>query len=423
VQCPVIPYGKADLLIGLDVLEAARALDGRMNLRVAHPGRTHAVINNHKNETVLSLMGKEDFDPDQLEEFIQTKVCLGGYLSTDFANLSEKHIGSKLYVNMILLGAAYQKGWLPLSESSLIKALKSSVRKSDIDENMRAFRLGRYVVANPALLRGLLKEPTLHELIEEKAGYLSVKNSKIYRKLIDQVFRWILVPKETQYLLATTIYDLIRYGGESMAQEYVALIWKTYQKDNEKFGFRATAAVVEQLYRVMAIKDEVWVAELLTSPEKYARDHDRYKIDAARGDKISYSHYTRPRFDVGPFKFEFDIQTRDWMLKIMRHFKFLRWFLPAWHKREKDFKDWYIQLVKEFRYYENDQGYQTYLKILKSPDEARGFREIRYPLMERAMKKVELWKRELESHQYVKEIKNKYSKSPDGRRSGHPQSS
>src|SRR6185503_3556335 len=93
VSSPVIPYGKADLLVGLDLLEAARALDARINLRVAHPGRTRAIINNHKNETVLSLMGRQDFEPRKLEEVIQSKIRLGGFLSADFSRYSEEKIG------------------------------------------------------------------------------------------------------------------------------------------------------------------------------------------------------------------------------------------------------------------------------------------------------------------------------------------
>src|SRR5262249_16380834 len=138
VSTPVIPYGKADLLIGLDLLEAARALDARMNLRVAHPARTHGVVNNHKHETVLSLMGRKDFEPNKLEEVICAKIRLGGYLSADFSELSEKHLGSKLYANMMILGAAYQKGWIPLTEERIFAAIADSVREADVRPNHEA---------------------------------------------------------------------------------------------------------------------------------------------------------------------------------------------------------------------------------------------------------------------------------------------
>src|SRR5439155_23061887 len=60
-----IPYGKADLLLGVDVLEAARATDPREQFRVAHKNRTCAVLNLHKQPTVYTLLGKDDFDPEE----------------------------------------------------------------------------------------------------------------------------------------------------------------------------------------------------------------------------------------------------------------------------------------------------------------------------------------------------------------------
>ena len=48
----IIPYGKADLLLGIDILEAARAIDPREQFRVASPKHTAAVLNMHKQPTV-----------------------------------------------------------------------------------------------------------------------------------------------------------------------------------------------------------------------------------------------------------------------------------------------------------------------------------------------------------------------------------
>src|SRR5262249_7973240 len=49
---PLVPYGKADLILGIDLLEAARGLDPRGNMRVAHPERTRAVVNTALNPTI-----------------------------------------------------------------------------------------------------------------------------------------------------------------------------------------------------------------------------------------------------------------------------------------------------------------------------------------------------------------------------------
>jgi indolepyruvate ferredoxin oxidoreductase len=396
ISTPVIPYGKADLLVGLDALEAARALDARTNLRVAHPARTHAVVNTHKNETVLSLMGRQDFDPGTLENVIRAKVRLGGYVSADFSELSENYLGSKLYANMMILGAAYQKGWLPLSEASLLDAIAQSVRASDVEVNQRAFRIGRYVSAHPDMLHPEHVGETAASLVEKNASRLQQRRrfggprqAALYRERMKQAMRWMDTSPETTAFMARAVYDLIRYGGIKLADRYLELVWTTYRKDQKKFDFRATRAVVQGLYRTLAIKDEVWVAELLTSPEKYERDQKRYNLDASRGDRVKYLHYNRPRFQIGPWAIEFDVLTRDWMLRIMARFGILRRLLPMWHADEKKFQRWYVHMVERFTFFESAQDYESYAQALEVHDKARGYREIRAPRMEAAMKEAD----------------------------------
>ena len=60
---PMIPYGKADLLLGLDILEAVRGITAQSLFRVASPDRTAALVNTAKTETISTLIGKDDFDP------------------------------------------------------------------------------------------------------------------------------------------------------------------------------------------------------------------------------------------------------------------------------------------------------------------------------------------------------------------------
>ena len=94
-----IPYGKADLLLGIDILEAARAIDPREQFRVASPDRTCAVLNMHKQPTVYTLLGKEDFDPEELREEIYEHCRAGAFVRARISReLCEQRLGTKLYV-------------------------------------------------------------------------------------------------------------------------------------------------------------------------------------------------------------------------------------------------------------------------------------------------------------------------------------
>ncbi len=110
-----IPYGKADLLLGVDILEAARALDPREQFRVAHRDRTAAVLNEYKQPTVLTLLGRHDFDPAELRQEIFDHCRADLSFSRNLSDICEQRLGSKQFVNIMMLGVAFQLGLIPVS--------------------------------------------------------------------------------------------------------------------------------------------------------------------------------------------------------------------------------------------------------------------------------------------------------------------
>ena len=69
--------------------------------------------------------------------------------------------------------------------------------------------------------------------------------------------------------------------------------------------------------------------------------------------------------------------------------KFLRRLLPAWHAKEKAFRAWYFDLADQFAAPTDAASYATWLKLLRLPEEATGYREVRYPRMALAQKRAE----------------------------------
>ena len=98
----------------------------------------------------------------------------------------------------------------------------------------------------------------------------------------------------------------------------------------------------------MAIKDEIYVAYLLSREEKIRGDRDRYNVRPEMGDRMIHRHLNRPEFTFGRRTLRFHLKTRPWMLRLMRRAKFLRGMLPAWHAREKEFRAWYFALADRF---------------------------------------------------------------------------
>ena len=396
---PMIPYGKADLLLGLDILEAVRGITAQSLFRVASPSRTAAVVNTAKTETISTLIGKDDFDPETLENELQTFTNPNAYFGMDLFAVSEQLFGNKLYANMMLLGAAFQRQLIPIELEPLQIALKQMVPHADLDINMKAFTVGRRLAlelsessVNASSVKTLV---TYVEMIESKRHILERKwNGKRlaqeYVTLVEDVVKTLNIGSDSvNRTLALYIYDLVQFEDVGYARMYAEKIKQVYTRDSADYDYRATKATIRYLHKVMLIKDEVYVAHLLTSEEKLQRDKELYSVDTANGDKIRYVHLNRPHFTVMGLDIEGDIDTRNWQLNLMKRMKFLRRWLPQWHAKEKAFREWYITHVIDTFAPVDAERYKKHLRALECVEEVRGYREIRYPKMEVAKQTIE----------------------------------
>ncbi len=393
---PIIPYGKADLVLGLDILEAVRGISADSVFRVASSERTAAVVNTAKTDTIRSLIGEDSFETTDLEETIEKNTK--SYLGVNLFDISEQLFGTKLYANIMLLGVAFQRGLMPIELEPIQLALKQMVRRSDLQQNMNAFEVGRYLAVNENA-NNIMTEPMSNVLsqsyekaLEEKRYILSHKirgkhQAKIYVSLVEEIVEKLSLDDTTNRLLAIFTYDLIQFENINYARMYTKKIEQVYEKD---YGdYTATKAAIKYLHKVMLIKDEVYVSHLLTSKEKLARDKIRYNVDEKNGDKIRYLHLNRPHFKVLGIDIQHDIDTRNWMLHLMKRMKFLRRLLSQWHAKEREFREWYIREVIDTFSPNDEEKYANHVQAIECVDNVRGYREIRYPTMEKAKQTVE----------------------------------
>lgn len=387
---PVIPYGKTDLLLGLDLLEASRCIDPQGTQRIAHPQRTSAIVNSALQPTVRVLMGQDQPSPEEWEKMLAKKIRTGRYWSADVSAVSERFFGTKLYANVILLGAASQRGELPLPSSTLESAIEASVPAEERAENLRAFQVGRLLVGSPDAFEWPEMKYSLATFIDEKASFLKEDLGSLvaddYRSLVQASAHRLGLEESGNLRLALRVYELIRYDGLALAQQYLHRVEKVAAIDRMDAGRRATRAVIENLFRVLAIKDEVYVSYLLTSREKQRRDQRRYGLDPSSGDRLEIVHLNKPEFVIWGKRFRWSMRTRLWQLRLMRSMKFLRRWLPEWHRGEKDFRDWYLSLVDQFSK-ATPNTYDLWLQLLQLPSEVRGYREVRVASMAAARAK------------------------------------
>ena len=388
-----IPYGKADLLLGIDILEAARATDPREQFRVASPDRTCAVLNMHKQPTVYTLLGRQDFDPDALREEIYSHCREDHSYAKNLAEICEQRLGSKQFANIMMLGVAFQLGLIPVSAHSIAWAIKDSIKR-DHRKNLKAFNIGRKLALEPRALPRKPEPDTWEHLVTNKLRILRKTRlfgrawSMRFEQLVQHAMKQMRdLSDEAKYDLALRIYDILQYEDHVLARRYIELVKGVYKRDSAERRHAATAAAIWNLAKVILIKDEPYVSYLLTRFEKKQRDIVKYGVDVSNGDRLVYRHHTKPEINVGPWKFRMNITTRDWMLNVVRQCKWWR-RLPGWHRREAEFRDWYVSLLDRVDL-STDASYEQALRVLKCPEDVSGYREIRYPKMDVARQAVE----------------------------------
>ncbi len=403
VTTPMIPYGRADLLLGVDLLEAVRALDPQHPYRVASKQHTAAVVNTAKTPTILSLMGQDDFDVDALQQTLGRYTREGHCFGFNVGDLCERVLDSKLYGNIMMLGIAFQKGYLPLTPEAIEKAIRTVIRH-ETDRNLRAFNIGRKIAVRPELF---VVDPT-HAVESARKAFRRKVNTirawyggergkqlaKQFRVLMKQTMRAAKGLRVDEHLSRDVViraFDCFVWGGIDYARRYCKRLVEVFEKDDPSKGYRITRAVAWNLAKVMLIKDEVYVSALLTNPEKYKRDRRRFNVNPDRGDRIVYKHHNRPEFEVFGRRIRFEFKARDWQLRLMSRARFLRNLLPGWHKREREHRDWYETLVDRLSFDSNeyDRDYERWLAIVSTPQSVTGYREVRYPKIEASVRQAE----------------------------------
>ncbi len=133
VESPLIETGKADAIIGFEILETARVLpmlkpNGSVvvNMKYIPPSCT---FGNAKPKTTEELIGI-------------LKMKTANVHQVDGTGIAEK-IGNPLVVNTILLGALSALPEITIKTESFEKAMAGRLKEKYLNVNLKAFGLGR----------------------------------------------------------------------------------------------------------------------------------------------------------------------------------------------------------------------------------------------------------------------------------------
>ena len=225
IDAPRIGMGKADLLLSADMVVA----QGRTARPLLGADRTSAVLNVDLQPTAQFVMDTSTrYDRDGMLASVR-KACRE-VITMPGIQVVEEALGDLIYLNVWLLGVAYQKGLLPLSSEAINRALE--LNGAQVERNKAAFALGRgAALAPPAAVTP--EAETLDALVARRLG------------------------------------DLTAYQNAAYAAQYEGFVASVRRAEASIMPGeeRLSRAVATQLHRLMAYKDEYEVARLHNLPE------------------------------------------------------------------------------------------------------------------------------------------------------------
>jgi indolepyruvate ferredoxin oxidoreductase len=257
-----VGMASADLVIGCDPIVVA----GKETLLRLRPGRSHVALNSNSAPTAAFVRNADWTNPgEQCVADIAKAVGPDAVGTLDADAMATQFMGDSIYTNPIMLGFAWQKGWIPLGLESLMRAIE--LNGVAVEQNKTAFEWGRRAAHDGAAVQRALNP--------------------------GQVIAF--TPRQTQSLdtmVAKRVEFLTAYQNAAYAERYAAFVDKVRLAETHAVGGDATPlaqAVARYLFKLMAYKDEYEVARL------HSDGSFRAKIEAQfEGDFSLHYHLAPP---------------------------------------------------------------------------------------------------------------------------------
>ncbi len=220
----------ADLIIGCDPIVTA----GKETVMRMRAGRTHVALNSYSTPTAAFVKNASWKNPAEecVASIVEAVGAEGvGSFNADAAAL--KLMGDTIYVNPMILGYAWQKGWIPLGRESILRAIE--LNDVAVNNNKTAFEWGRHAANDWASVEKLLSPGQVIEFKKRES---------------------------LQELVARRVEFLTGYQSAAYAAEYKAFIDKVAGAEAPLGKTVLTENAARYLFKLMAYKDEYEVARL-----------------------------------------------------------------------------------------------------------------------------------------------------------------
>jgi len=245
-----IAAGDAKLVLACDILTGV----GYDALAKMQKGVTKALVN-----TALVMPAGFTRNPDlafpggSMEREIDDAVAPGDAEFLDATRLATGLMGDSIATNLFMVGFAYQRGLLPVSEEAILRSIE--LNATAIESNTQSFRWGRLAAVDPARVAAAAIPSAIPE-----SQRLSVSLDERIARRAEQ---------------------LTAYQDAAYAKRYTDFVARVRAAETVKMpGTTALAeAVARYHFKLLAVKDEYEVARLYAETDFAARVAAQFEGD------------------------------------------------------------------------------------------------------------------------------------------------
>jgi indolepyruvate ferredoxin oxidoreductase len=345
-----VSMAAADLIIGCDPIVSA----GKETLQRMLQGRTHVALNAYSTPTAAFVKNANWQNPaEQCAADIANAVGLEGLSAFDANRVSTQVLGDTIYINPMLLGFAWQKGWVPLGHEALMRAIE--LNDVAVAQNIAAFEWGRHC-----------------------AHHWNVVDALLAPAQVIQFHK----PQGVDALVAKRVAFLTDYQNASYAKRYSDIVLRVKAAEAAFHKTSLSEAVARNLFKLMAYKDEYEVARLHTNTAFLQKIGDMFE-----GDYTVNYHLAPPIISKTNEKGELQKQKFGPLMltgfKLLKHFKVLRgtpldiFGNTEEREMERALIGEYVASIEEVLAKLNADNHALALEIANLPDAVKGFGHVK----------------------------------------------
>ena len=338
----------ADLVLGCDPIVSA----GKETMSRMRPGRTRVAMNGLATPTAAFVKNGAWANPsegcvqDILHALGDEPRNLGAF---DANQVSTQLLGDSIYINPMVMGYAWQRGWIPLTREAIMRAIE--LNGVQVQANQQAFEWGRWCAHDGEKVQALV-QPAQTVVFHGRESFQAILHKRMA-------------------LLAD-------YQNKAYAKRYLDFVQEVQQKTSAQVA----EAVARNLYKLMAYKDEYEVARLHADPAFLQRIADQFE-----GDFTLQYHLAPPliakRNDKGELIKQPFGASMLWGFKLLSRLRFLRgtWLdvfgYTEERRTERALITEYQASIQEVMAHFTPSKHALALEIARIPEKIKGYGHVK----------------------------------------------